>query len=328
MSMFKWFLCKVDIFVLLLLLMIVLAWFAPCVGVDNGVFVPSDVANWGVVVVFFMYGVKLSRNNFVDGVRNVKLHALVQGTTFLLFPLLVLMVIYGFGMGDNMSMLWLGIFFVAALPSTVSSSVVMVSIARGNVGAAIFDASLSSLLGIVLTPVWMSIFLTTDMGAVGFGDVVLKLIVQVVLPVGIGMTLNSRMSEWVQRHKVGLKWCDQGVILAIVYTSFCEGFYDGIFDGIGWGDLGLLIVGMGLLFGIVYGIITLISGVIGFNREDKIVALFCGSKKSLVHGTVISKVLISDRAAVGVMILPIMVYHALQLVIVSVIATKKGREKI
>lgn len=303
-------------------MMIVVAWVAPSVGIDNGIFVPSEVAGWGVVVVFFMYGVKLSRSNFVAGVKNVKLHLVVQLATFVLFPLLILAIMPW----HDVSMMWLGVFFVAALPSTVSSSVVMVSLAKGDVSAAIFDASISSLIGIVATPLWMSIFLTADMGAVGLADVVLKLILQVILPVGVGMMLNNRLGAWASRHKVGLRWLDQGVILAIVYTSFCEGFYEGYFEQIGWGDLGILILGMMGLFGVVYGILMIISRLMKFSREERIVALFCGSKKSLVHGTAISKVLIKDSGAAGVLILPIMVYHALQLVIVSFIAGKMSKE--
>lgn len=302
--------------------MIVMAWVAPSVGIDNGIFVPSEVAGWGVVVVFFMYGVKLSRVNFLAGVKNVRLHLVVQLATFVLFPLLILAIMPW----HDVSMMWLGVFFVAALPSTVSSSVVMVSLVRGDVSAAIFDASISSLIGIIATPLWMSIFLTADMGAVGLGDVVLKLILQVILPVGVGMLLNHRLGAWAARHKVGLRWLDQGVILAIVYTSFCEGFYEGYFEQIGWGDLGILILGMVTLFGVVYGILMVISRVMKFSREERIVALFCGSKKSLVHGTAISKVLIQDSGAAGVLILPIMVYHALQLVIVSFIAVRMSKE--
>lgn len=302
--------------------MIVMAWVAPSVGIDNGIFVPSEVAGWGVVVVFFMYGVKLSRVNFLAGVKNVRLHLVVQLATFVLFPLLILAIMPW----HDVSMMWLGVFFVAALPSTVSSSVVMVSLVRGDVSAAIFDASISSLIGIIATPLWMSIFLTADMGAVGLGDVVLKLILQVILPVGVGMLLNHRLGAWAARHKVGLRWLDQGVILAIVYTSFCEGFYEGYFEQIGWGDLGILILGMVTLFGVVYGILMVISRVMKFSREERIVALFCGSKKSLVHGTAISKVLIQDSGAAGVLILPVMVYHALQLVIVSFIAVRMSKE--
>lgn len=302
--------------------MIVMAWVAPSVGIDNGIFVPSEVAGWGVVVVFFMYGVKLSRVNFLAGVKNVRLHLVVQLATFVLFPLLILAIMPW----HDVSMMWLGVFFVAALPSTVSSSVVMVSLVRGDVSAAIFDASISSLIGIIATPLWMSIFLTADMGAVGLGDVVLKLILQVILPVGVGMLLNHRLGAWAARHKVGLRWLDQGVILAIVYTSFCEGFYEGYFEQIGWGDLGILILGMVTLFGVVYGILMVISRVMKFSREERIVALFCGSKKSLVHGTAISKVLIQDSGAAGVLILPIMVYHALQLVTVSFIAVRMSKE--
>lgn len=300
-----------------------LAWLWPEVGTARQGFDPSQIASWGVGAVFFFYGLKLNATQIKAGLANYKLHMVVQIATFVLFPLLVLAVMPWQGP----SVLWLGIFFVAALPSTVSSSVVMVSIAKGNVPAAIFNASISSLLGVFLTPLWMSIFVDASSGGAPLGDVVIKLILQVVVPVGAGMMLHKWWGRWAEGHRTTLRWFDQTVILAIVYTSFCEGFAQGIFASVSWSMLGMLCMGMVVLFFVPYAIIGVVCRWLRFDRQDTITALFCGSKKSLVHGTVMSKIIISNPAMVSILLLPIMVYHALQLIIVSFIAGNMAKKK-
>lgn len=312
-------------FILLLLLSILLAWLYPNIGVPNAWFSPSEVAGWGVSVIFFFYGLKLSPAKLRVGLSNIKLHVVVQLSTFVLFPLLVLGTMMVVPSWQNNYYIWLGVYFVATLPSTVSSSVVMVSIARGNIPAAIFNASISSLLGVVLTPLMMSIFVSADTGGNALEDVILKLILQVILPVGAGMLLNHRFGATADRHKTMLRWFDQSVIIAIVYTAFCEGFYSGIFSSVSTWTLLVLTLGMTALFMICYYIILGICNIMKFNREDRIVALFCGSKKSLVHGTVMSKVIVSDPSLISIILLPIMIYHAMQLIIVSFIAKQMSK---
>lgn len=313
---------KTDPFVPLLLLMILAAWLAPWIGARREWIDPAQIANWGVGAVFFFYGLKLDRKKLTASLTNLRLHALVQIATFVVFPLLVMAIMPR----DQITTLWLGIFFVAALPSTVSSSVVMVSLAKGNVPAAIFNASISSLLGVALTPIWMSIYLTTDIGAAPLSDVVVKLILQVLLPIIAGMALYKYWGPWAQTKRTMLKWFDQTVILAIVWTSFCDGFQQKMFESISWSTLIWLTLGMAVLFFINYALIWFASRVMQFSRADRITALFCGSKKSLVHGTVMSKVLVRDSSAVSILLLPIMIYHALQLIIVSIIAQNMGKK--
>lgn len=319
---------RLDPFVLSLLGAIVLAWLAPAIGSDHGSWSPSEIAGWGVGVIFFFYGLKLSPAKFSEGVRNIPLHVTIQVVSFLVFPLLALgaMALAPAEWIASNPYLWIGIFFVAALPSTVSSSVVMVSIAHGNIPAAIFNASISSLIGVALTPLWMSVVLSST-GGMDLGDVIVKLIIQVILPVGAGILLNRRYGDFASRHSRALSLFDQGVIIAIVYTSFCESFAQDMFASISTGTLLLLIVGMTAMFAVVYLVIWLACRVLHFGREDTITALFCGSKKSLVHGTVMSKVLVSDNTLTGVLLLPIMIYHAMQLVIVGVIAERMGRNR-
>lgn len=317
---------KVDGFVGLLFLSIIVAKVAAEVGFEASLV--SSLGHWGVSVVFFFYGLKLTPEKFTYGLRNVKLHAVVHLSTFVLFPLIVWLAMWVTGANPMDNLLWLGVFFVAALPSTVSSSVVMVSIARGNIPAAIFNASVSSLMGVFLTPVIMSIVIVAGEsgGALGLGDMVLKLVFQVIVPIALGMLLCRKMGSWASRNSRMLRNFDQGVILLIVFSSFCESFQGGMFEGISWWLILGLSLAMVALFAVVYLIVALVCKWLKFNREDRITALFCGSKKSLVHGTVMSSVIFAGNAAMGVILLPIMIYHALQLVIVSVIAQKFERE--
>ncbi len=321
----------IDPFVLALLAAIGSAWVAPGVGVAHPGWLPVDLAQlagWAVGAIFFFYGLKLDPGRWRAGLSNYRLHILIHGATFLLFPLLVLGVMAVFPHWRDDHYLWVGLFFMAALPSTVSSAVVMVSLAGGNVPAAIFNASLSSLLGIVITPLWVSLFLAAGPQAAGLGSVALALLMQVVAPILMGMLLRRWWGAWADRHSRALAVFDQAVIVAIVYTSFCASFAGGLFGGISWGTIGGLIAGLGGLFWVVYGLLFWTSKRLRFSREDTITATFCGSKKSLVHGTVMARVLVPDQTLTGLVLLPVMIYHALQLALVGMlVAGLRSRKK-
>lgn len=314
-----------DWFLLALVLMIVLAYLWPQVGLKDGPLALGTITDIGVTIIFLFYGLRLSPEKLKAGLSNWRLHTLVQLSTFVLFPVLILLVMQLVN-ADSSNLIWLGIFYLAALPSTVSSSVVMVSVAGGNIPAAIFNASISSLVGVFLTPVWMGVFLTTGSATIDMQDVMLKLVLQVLVPVIVGVVLHKRFGNWAERHKARVRFFDQSIILLIVYSSFCESYARDLFGGLSMTHLFGLGVGMLVLFFAVYGIITGIGKLLHLNREDNITAVFCGSKKSLVHGTVMSQVLFPDANVVGIILLPIMLYHALQLVVVSIIAQASARK--
>jgi len=318
-----------DSFILSLFGAIFLAWLYPPVGASEDLISLSTVAKYGVTVIFFFYGVRLNWQKIYEGLRNYRLHLVVHLSTFVLFPLLVLPFTWYFTREADQSTTWLwyGIFFVATLPSTVSSSVVMVNIARGNVPAAIFDASISSLLGVFITPVWMQIFVGASAGGQELGSVILNLIFLVIVPVVLGICLHGPLGWLSERYDKTLRKFDQGIILLIVYTSFCHSFAHRMFDGMTLTTLAALSVGMVALFFTVFFIVNLVCRLLKFNREDRITTLFCGSKKSLVHGATMSKVILPDPQLAGVLLLPTMLYHAYQLVVVSMIAQRFAKEK-
>lgn len=314
-----------DGFVIALIGMIVLAYLWPMPGVQKGYLSLSAIANYGVSLIFFFYGLGLNLEKLRTGLSNWRLHMVVHSTTFILFPLLVLLGEPLFETNGS-ELLWLGVFYLAALPSTVSSAVVMVSMAGGNIPAAIFNASISSLIGVFITPLWMGLVMQSAEGSFDFWSAIGKLILQVLVPVTLGIFLHSKLGAFAEKHRRKLRYFDQSIILLIVYTSFCESFAGNMFKG--YSPLDILLLGACMigLFLLVYVVTSGVSRLFQFSRADRITAVFCGSKKSLVHGTVMAKVLFSGSSITGIILLPIMLYHALQLIVASIIAQSMAQK--
>ena len=305
--------------------MILAAWIKPGIGMDLNYIDLNLVINIGVILIFFFYGLKLDWVNMKAGMRNWKMHFAVQLTTFLLFPLLILP-FYPLMKNTDYEILWLGMFFLAALPSTVSSSVVMVSIARGNIPGAIFNASISGIIGIVATPLWMSLFLIGQQTGFDFSDVILQLILHIIVPVVAGLVLHRYFVQLVNRYIHKIAAFDKFIILLIVYESFSRSFLSGIFSSVSWKALIGLCLAVVILFYVVLKITGILSKRLNFSRADGITLQFAGTKKSLVHGSVFGSVLFGSVTGAGILLLPIMIYHSYQLFYISIVAQKMSKE--
>lgn len=315
---------KIDKFVLFIIGVIISSYFFPQWGSRE---IINTISSVGISLIFFFYGLKLSPSKLKAGLKNWKLHIVVQASTFILFPLLVL-IVKPFLQSQERETIWLAFFFLAALPSTVSSSVVMVSIAKGNMPAAIFNASISGIIGILVTPLWMGLFVTNDQTSFNFIDIYTKLIVQIIVPVVLGLLLQRYFGAFAQKHSSKITLFDKSIILLIIYKSFASSFTNNIFSTVSVLDLVLLLVGVLVLFTITYFSTGFIAKKLNFNIEDQITAQFCGTKKSLVHGTVFSKIIFGNMAVIGIVLLPIMLFHATQILIISVIASKLAKRKV
>jgi sodium/bile acid cotransporter 7 len=307
---------------------IFLAYLVPDFGSSASQVPWKILTDLGIALVFFFYGVKLNPEQLKTGLSNWKLHVLIQACTFLFFPIIVivLMQFAPWIEGDFQK----GISFLSVLPSTVSASVVMVSIAGGNLPAAIFNASISSLIGVLITPIWMGWILegsSIEMDFwVSFGELSLK----VLLPVLLGLFFHQILFSKIEKYLSKLKYLDQTVILMIVFTSFAQSFSQEIFTP--YSIFSLLKVGISMLglFFMIWGLLEGLARIFGFEREDRITALFCGSKKSLVQGVVIGKIIFPDPAIFGLVLLPVMLYHIQQLIVGSILAgifSKRSKKK-
>ncbi len=315
-----------DWFISGLILMILVAWLKPGIGMNGQPLHLGLLIDFGVILIFFFYGLKLDPQKLRSGMRNWKMHVAVQVTTFFVFPLLVLP-FYPLVKGTHLEILWIGMFFLAALPSTVSSSVVMVSIAGGNIPGAIFNASISGIIGIVMTPFWMGLILTSRAAEFDFSHVLVQLITQIILPITGGLLLHRYFIKTINRHLPKLAAFDKIIILLIVYESFSQSFMTGIFSTTSWLTLGLLSLAVILLFFIVLNFTGFLAGKMHFHRQDRITLQFAGTKKSLVHGSVFASVLFSGISGAGIWLLPIMIYHSFQLFYISLLARRMQKEQ-
>ena len=313
-------------FIIAIIISIAIAYFLPQVGADGSPVNLNLINSIGISLIFFFYGVSLDNSAIKNGLKNWKLHVSVQAITFLLFPLLV-MAFYPLVKHTEYQLLWLSFLFMAALPSTVSSSVVMVSMARGNLPAAIFNASISGILGIILTPLWLMPFVQQSNIEFDFTTIYLQLTTEIIIPLALGLLLRRFLSRFANKYKRQLDRFDKFIILLIIYKSFVQSFEDKIFSKLDIWHLTIMAIIVLILFFLIYGITGWIGKLLKFNHADQITNQYCGTKKSLIHGAVFSEAMFGQTSIVGILLLPLMFYHAFQIFIISIYATKEGRRE-
>ena len=312
--MIRRFLAVFEPFILMLLGTVVLASLLPARGVWASV--ASYAADIAIVLLFFLHGAKLSREAILAGLRNWKLHLAVLGVTFVAFPLL------GLGLSRVVDgQLAAGLLFLTLLPSTVQSSIAFTAIARGNVAAAVCSASFSNLLGILVTPALVALLMSTS-GSGGISvESIEAIVLQLLVPFVAGHLLRPWIGAWVTRRKAMLTLVDRGSILLVVYSAFGAAVVEGLWYRVSAGDLALIGVLCCVLLAFVLGLTLAVAKLMKLPREDSIVLQFCGSKKSLASGVPMAGVLF-PAAQVGVILLPVMLFHQIQLIACAVIARR------
>jgi sodium/bile acid cotransporter 7 len=310
-----------DNFTLMLITVVIIASFMPATGQVAVGF--GWLTNIAIALLFFLHGAKLSRESIIAGAGHWRLHLLVFGLTFVLFPLL------GLALKPVLSPLigkdlYMGILYLCALPATVQSAIAFTSLARGNIPAAICSAAASSLFGIFLTPLLVTLLLNVHGEGGSTLDAIVKISVQLLLPFIAGQIMRRWIGAWVARNKNWLKFVDQGSILLVVYGAFSEAVNEGIWQKTPIWDLAGLVLVCCLLLTLVLVAASLLSKLFGFNQEDRITILFCGSKKSLATGVPMAQVLFAG-STIGLLILPLMLFHQIQLMVCAVVAQRYAK---
>lgn len=319
-----WSRLRPDNFTLALLGTVLLASFLPMHG--PAAMVLDDVTDVAIAALFFLHGARLPRESIMAGLLHWRLHLTILACTFVLFPLFGL----AFKPLDGWLLtpeLYIGVLFLCALPSTVQSSIAFTSLARGNVPAAVVSASLSSILGVFLTPLLLALLAGTAGGMHNPGQAILSIMLQLLLPFVTGHLLRPWIARWVERQRALLRYTDQGTILLVVYSAFGEAVNEGLWSKTPLLSLLTVAVVAAVLLGIAMPTIAFLSRRLGFNREDRITILFCGSKKSLATGVPMAKILFAG-GSLGAIVLPIMIYHQIQLIVCAVIAQRYARDPV
>lgn len=308
-----------DWFLIGMVIAMFIAWLIPGPGAAGGSLHPELLTKCGIALIFFLHGAQLSFAALKDGVSRWQLHLIIQLTTFLAFPLigLALVKLTGSLISPDLA---LGLFYLCALPSTVSSSVAMTAAAKGNVPVAVFNATISSIIGIVLTPLWMSLLVHQQSGHMDTTAVMLDLVQWLLLPLIIGQALRPLIGAFITNHKKYVSKIDRFTILLLVYTSFCDSFAGHVWTGHGALTMIVTITAtIALFFAVLMGLI-LFCKKLSIPDSYRAAVVFCGTKKSLATGVPMAHLLFTGNASLGLILLPIMIYHPLQLFICGPLA--------
>ncbi|SDQ02363.1 bile acid:sodium symporter family protein [Ectopseudomonas guguanensis] len=310
-----------DAFTLTLLAVVLIATLLPASGQVAVVF--EWITNLAIALLFFLHGAKLSRQAILAGAGHWRLHLLVFTCTFVLFPLLGLLLkpLMAPLIGNE---LYLGMLYLCALPATVQSAIAFTSLARGNIPAAICSAAASSLLGIFLTPLLVALLMGVEGDSGSTLDAIGKISLQLLLPFVLGQIAQRWIGGWVNRNKSWLKYVDQSSILLVVYTAFSAAVIGGLWQEVPLVTLLALVLACCVLLALALLLTHLQGKWLGFNQEDRITILFCGSKKSLATGVPMAQVLFAG-STIGVLILPLMLFHQIQLMVCAVLAQRYAR---
>jgi solute carrier family 10 (sodium/bile acid cotransporter), member 7 len=276
--------------------------------------------NLAVAFLFFLHGAKLSREAIVSGATHWRLHGVVMLSTFVLFPLLAL-AFKPFLSPLVTPTMYAGILFLTTLPSTVQSSIAFTSMAKGNVPAAVCSASASSLVGIFITPALAGLVVSGHGASGSAWHTVGNIVLQLLVPFVCGQLLRPAIGGWIERNRGVVRLVDQGSILLVVYSAFSAAVNEGLWHHVPLSALGGLLVVNGILLAAVLLVTAAMSKWLGFERADRTTIIFCGSKKSLAAGIPMAKVIFASHA-VGAVVLPLMLFHQMQLMVCAALAQR------
>lgn len=306
-------------FVLALPVAVAMAWVLPEAGATGGWLRAEILTKVGVAVIFFSQGVTLPGAALRQGALQWRLHVVVQAFTFLLFPLIGI----GFDalVGDRLSPdLRLGFLYLCVLPSTVTSSVVLTTLARGNTAGAIFNAVLSNVVGVFITPLWVAWLMKASGEVRPLGPIVQEIMVLLLLPLVVGQIARIWLRGWADAKKKLLGNLNYCIILFIVFAAFCNSVKGRVWEQQSPTISLVAALGVLVIFVVAMGLVEVIARAVRLDRPDRIAASFCGTQKTLASGVPLAKVIFGAHPGLGVILLPIMFYHPLQLLVCGVLA--------
>ncbi|EKO3977265.1 bile acid:sodium symporter family protein [Vibrio fluvialis] len=294
-------------------------------GRSGGVIHLDQLTGIGIAIVFFLHGLGLSPQAIKAGLTNWRLHVYIQMATFVVYP--ILWVIFGEAFLAYMpSALAFGFCYLLVLPSTISSSVAMTSVGKGNVPGAIFNASLSSILGVFITPLLIQLFMGFEGVQLDLLDSVISISKLLLLPMIAGQIMRPYLVAWVDRHKAVVNKVDKYVILLIVYNAFCDSVMNGIWSEFSVGLLATSIIICTVILLVMVHLIQWGARRTKFTLPDEVAAVFCGTKKTLAAGIPMAKVIFGADPSLGMILLPIMLYHPIQIFYCAVLANRYARQ--
>jgi sodium/bile acid cotransporter 7 len=314
---------KMDPMVRLITVAILLATVLPVEGQARTI--AQWISNAAVFLLFLLYGLRLSRREVLAGLGN---HRLLVPLTLWVFGAMTLAgwLLWQAGGTFLPPLLAIGFLYLGVLPSTVQSATAYSSLAGGNVASSVVAAALINILGVFVSAPLYSL-LAGSKGSAFHGDQLVKVMTMLLLPFVIGQLLQGFTRSWVAGHKPLITLMDRSSIGIAVYVAFSGAVEQGIWgkvDALGWTAV---MVGCGLAMVFGYGGAWLVGGALRLPRGDRIAMLFAGGQKSVAMGAPLATVIFPSAAA-GIIILPLVVYHLVQMIVAAPIASRLRGEAV
>lgn len=297
-----------------LVLAVSMAWIFPEGGARGGLLPVETLTRGGVVVIFFLQGLTLASEQIWGGLVRWRLHLLIQGFIFVGAPVLALSLVLIFR-SVLPADLAIGFIFLGALPTTISSALVFTTLAGGNVTLALVNTTIANIAGVLLTPLWVSFFVRVQGESISLGPVILKVALLILLPLVVGQILRRWLHRAADARKKQFAILSSCIVLFIVYSSFSDSVVSGFWVQTGL-RLSLGAVGLVLLyFALVMGTVLLIARLLRLGPSDQPAVVFCASQKTLAAGVPMATLIFGAGPALGLILLPVMLYHPLQLLV-------------
>ena len=310
MTVIKWI--KQNWFLVGLVGVVGLAWLFPGPGASGGALHSAQVTRLGVVLIFFFQGLTLSLTVLKQGVMQWRLHLLVQLFIFLVIPLLTLGMITAAGPLLSPE-LKLGFIFLAVLPTTIATCVAYTAMTGGNVAGAVFNSTLANISGIFITPLWISLWRQVGGSATPLNKLFLDISLMLLAPLIVGQLLRPLAGRWAERRKKRLSILTSLILLFIVYAAFCNSWKQNVWSSQGTGTVVVAAAGAGALFFLAVGLALAAIRMLGFDHANAMAGLFCATQKTLAAGAPMANLIFAGHPGLGLILLPIMLYHPLQL---------------
>ncbi|MGF1449324.1 MAG: bile acid:sodium symporter family protein [Opitutales bacterium] len=319
-------------FILALLLAVFLGWLIPDVGRSGGLLRTEVTTKVGVFVIFLIQGLLLRTEELLQGLKDWRLHAICHGCIFVLAPVLFALVLWPasalLGLPPELRM---GFFYLSVLPTTLSSAMVLTLRAGGDVTAALFNGTLSNLLGVVLVPVAVTLY---GAGQGGFdGEALLnsigRIALLIVLPFFLGQVLRPMARGAIDPFKKKLSNACSVLIAFIVFAAFANSFHNKVWSThepiLVVETVVLVCLLMGLLHGAVYAIGWRL---LPAGAKGQSALLFCGAQKTLASGLPMAQSIFAGMSAsLGLIVLPLLLYHPLQLILGGLLCDRIEKAK-
>jgi len=313
-------LLQANSFVLSILLIVGFAALFPALGSSESILPVSWLKKIGVFLIFFNQGVLLPREELKQGFLELRLHALIQFTTYLFFPVVIFFGLWASKSFFTQADLRAGFLFLAFLPTTVTSAVALTSVAGGNVSGSLFNCTLSSVISVFLTPLLCVYFLgqgggETDMAVT---SILQNVMITLLVPLVLGQVARRSLKGVFGARKKAIKHFNNGVILFIIWSAFCKSFLENVWDSVQGLDVGMSLFGTALLLLLASAWVWGWSGKLSLSIPSRITALFCGSQKSIAMGLPLSAMIftshVSEQVELSLLVIPLLIYHPLQLI--------------